>query len=133
MDTVPVPITKKYNWKKATWDEFKKQLTTEADDIKELWNELTLHNTTENQETAAKTLTNIIKKAVNEHVPPHTISPRSKPWWMEELTTTRKHMNTTLTEWRIDRHPDLWDKYQGRRKEFYNKIKTAGAEHWDKF
>lgn len=71
--------TQECSRKKAAWDVFKKQLVIDTEDNKEQWNELILHNSTENLERAAKTLTKSIKKAADTHAPPHNITPKSNP------------------------------------------------------
>lgn len=99
LETVPVPTTQKYNWKKVAWDKFKEQLVTDAENTKELRIKLILYNTTENLQDAARTLMKSIKKAADAHALSHNILPRTEPWWTEDLTKTQKH----IIDWLIDR------------------------------
>lgn len=105
-----------------------------AEERKEEWNLLLLHNKTENLNTVAELLTNDIREAANLYAPPHNISPRSKPWWPEDLTKERRHMNTILRELQVERHQDILNKYTERRTTFFHNVKkarkTTGTSFW---
>lgn len=67
-----MPRTQKLNCKSVARDKFE-ELAEGADNNKELWNKLILHNTTKNLKREADTLTKTVKKAAEAHAPPHNI------------------------------------------------------------
>lgn len=74
----------------------------------------------------------MIQEAAQHHAPEHNITPRSKTWWSEDISTERKHMNSALKDWKVDRQPQQWEEYQATWNKFFRVIREKETEHWDK-
>lgn len=62
------------------------------------------HSKEQNIERAAIEITALLKETVDKSVPIHNLSPRSKPWWNEEIRTQRKHVHSILKNWKVGRN-----------------------------
>ena len=79
----------------------------------------------------ASTLINAIIDASNASIPRTSTSAKSKPWWTDEIRQLRK--NLTSISRKAKKNPYFHQEYQNAKNRYFNKIKKAKIDHWNKF
>ena len=135
MPTAPDPRSQRYNWKKADWEQFTKQLQATRQLNKDRWKLLIAHSHyNQNLDAAAELLRDSIVEACELHVPHIRPSPRSKVWWNDELNERRTCMKRHLRRWKENRTNDaLREEYKRHRNAYFRAIDYAKKECWDTF
>jgi ribonuclease HI len=133
VEIVPDPRTGKYNWKKAEWDKFGKELQAAECALLQLWEESDEDLTEARLEAMATDLRDTIAEAVNNSVPLIRVSPRSKTWWTPEVKEKRTVMAARLRRWREYLNPATFLDFKRTRNDYFKSIRKAKEESWTNF
>jgi hypothetical protein len=87
------------NWRKTNWDKFSKTLKHLSTETQPLWQRHQSQPSANNLDAWATLLRDIIKKAAESSTPYLNVTPRSKRWWTEEISTARTVMNQARRCW----------------------------------
>jgi hypothetical protein len=129
-NTVPSPLSQRYNWQKADWSAFKDRLLTNSNrEQAEFYSLLTIASPT-TLDKAAVIFTDWIVDALKESVPFSRPCSKSKRWWTEELTTLRKQMSRNCRNWKRDQCSSTRLTYKASRNTYFNAIQTTKTSHW---
>ena len=60
-------------------------------------------------------------------------SPRSKPWWNDDLTTKRQQMHQRKRRWKTTRGDEEWKAFQASRNVYFHAIRLAKQANWRTF
>src|ERR1700710_967200 len=128
-----VPTNERWNWKKADWENFGKNLKERSDSTSDIWQALHLHNNQANLNSAAKFLTPLIHEAAETCIPKRKPSPRSKPWWNDDINKKRTLMKSRLRQWKAERTTPNWNQYATTRNLYQRTIRDAKTNLWNDF
>ena len=99
-DTVTLPVYQLFNFKKADWTLFNTMLL-DLQPATHLQMEQYLHQISDSGlEQAATILRDTLLQAATATIPFLRPSPRSKPWWNDDLTSQRQHMHRQKRHWK---------------------------------
>lgn len=135
----------RFNTKLADWDLFKKSLVLKISEssllsqldlnrgLREDLSNLGLQpdDLDQKMDLMASTLTKAIIDASNASIPRTSTSAKSKPWWTDEIRQLRK--NLTSISRKAKKNPYFHQEYQNAKNRYFNKIKKAKIDHWNKF
>jgi hypothetical protein len=88
------------NWRKTNWDKFSKTLKHLSTETQPLWQRHQSQPSANNLDAWATLLRDIIKKAAESSTPYLNVTPRSKRWWTEEISTARTVMKQARRCWK---------------------------------
>jgi hypothetical protein len=120
------PLVQAYDTKKADWELFTSQLEQEASAVPD----------TLDLDELAISFSNAISNAAKASIPKSPKSPRSKPWWTPELRDLRKELASSYRALHTssrDNREDLSQAYLSARNLYFQAIKGAKRDHWNKF
>jgi hypothetical protein len=132
-ETVTHPISQRFNFKKADWTLFNTTLNHLAQDALQQMED-NLHQASDpGLEQAATILRDTLLQAAAESIPLLRPSPRSKPWWNDDLTSQRQHMHQTKRKWKATRCEQEWRAFQQSRNSYFHAIRQAKKTDWQTF
>jgi hypothetical protein len=132
-ETVTHPISQRFNFKKADWTLFNTTLNHLAKDALQQMED-NLHQASDpGLEQAATILRDTLLQAAAESIPLLRPSPRSKPWWNDDLTSQRQHMHQTKRKWKATRCEQEWRAFQQSRNSYFHAIRQAKKTDWQTF
>ena len=132
-DTVIHPISQQFNFRKADWTLFHTTLLN-LQPTAQLQMEHHLHQISDSGlEQAATILRDTLLLAATETIPFLRPSPRSKPWWNDDLTSQRKQMHYHKRRWKATRCAEEWRAFQQSRNSYFHSIRQAKQTDWRTF
>ena len=132
-DLVIHPISQQFNFKKADWTLFSSSLNNLSSSALDQMEQHLHPSTDTGLEHAADILRDTLLQAAVESIPPLRASPRSKPWWNEDLTRLRQQMHHDKRRWKTTRCQQEWRAFQQSRNTYFHTIRDAKRSDWHTF
>jgi hypothetical protein len=121
------------NWRKMNWDKFSKTLKHLSTETQPLWQRHQSQPSANNLDAWAILLHDINKRAADSSTPYLNVTPRSKRWWTEEISTARTVMNQARRRWKRTRLPTHHQEYKQHRNTYFCMIRHAKDSMWKEY
>lgn len=119
-----------FNYKKADWDAFQKDLREKETSLLEEFERLISKR---DLEEVATLLTKSVLGAARRAIPKKRLCERSKPWWNENISTLRKELAISYRRWKKERTDPLLAEWKAIRQAYGKAIKVAKKAFWEEF
>lgn len=119
-----------FNLKKANWHLFANNLAALESEANAQLEQL-IH--TNNYNGIALLMKEIINQAAERSIPRCKTCPRSKSWWMNELTDLRKNFHNFQRLAKKTLIPEITEQAKRARNKYFRAISQHKAQHWETF
>ena len=127
-DTATNPICPQFNFKKADWTQFHNTFRNLSPNALLQMQQHLLPLSDTGLEQASTILRDTLLLAAIQSIPVLRPSPRSKPWWNDDLTTQRQQIHLRKRRWKTTRSDEEWMAFQAFKNTYFHAIRQAKQE-----